>query len=252
MHFVALYGSAGLGFLIGDTVTGSETNRKRQINDAYITKGCGRYYWCKRSQDYTAVSTPALPTAGNRNLNVPTASGSQFDRPYRLFYRQAGRVIDVEILEDDEWLLYSATRTADAGYPEFCRLAQDASNVYLELNRPVSQGFIDSVATMTLEYFIVPARMPSDTEEPIVPLRLRPHLVTIAAYTYAMTQGDANLIASITRKLGQSLTTAYEEACAAFRRHDLTRTGRSRTLRPRDHYAPSMWGGGSEDYGMRN
>ena len=73
----------------------------------------------------------------------------------------------------------------------------------------------------------------------------------IAGYIYAMKQGDTALQVAITRKLGQALTTAYEEACSAFRRHDLTRTGRSRTLRPRTDYAPSVWGGGTEDYGMR-
>ena len=247
-----LAGTNGLGFLIGDTSSGSQTDRYRRINDAYLTKGCGRYFWCKREHDYTTTSTPALATAGNRKLYTPTASGSDFDRPYRLHYRQAGRVVDLEILEDDEWLIYSATRTADAGYPEVCRLAQDSTGIHLELNRPLSQGFIDSIGTVTLEHFINPARLTSGTQQPIVPDRLRPHLVTIAAYTYAMAQGDVTLQAAITRKLGQSLTTAYEEACAAFRRHDLTRTGRSRVLRARDTYAPSAWGGGGEDYGMRS
>lgn len=247
-----LAGTNGLGFLIGDTTSTSQADRYRRLNDAYLTKGCGRYFWCKRSFDYTPASTPALATSGNRILYTPTASGSDFDRPYRLYYRQAGRPVDLELLEDDEWLQFSATRTADAGYPEFARLAQDSTGIHLELNRPLSQGFIDSIATITLEYFIVPARMTASGNEPIVPDRLRPGLVTIAAYEYAMAQGDVALQASITRKLGQSLTTAYEEACAAFRRHDLTRTGRSRVLRPRDSYAPSSWsGGGSEDYGLR-
>lgn len=246
-----LAGSAGLGWLIGDTDSSSQTVRYRQINDAYLTKGCGRYYWCKRTFDYTSSSSPALPTANNRVLYVPTASGSAFDQPYRLYYRQAGVPVDLELLEDQEWLVVSATRSADAGYPEFARMGQDSTGVLIELNRPVSQTFIDTIATVTLEYFILPARMTAAGDEPIVPDRLRPYLPVIAAYMVAMAQNDANLIASLTRRLGQSLTSAYEEACAAFRRFDLHRTGRSRVLRPRYVYAPSVAGGGEGDYGSR-
>lgn len=246
-----LAGSNGLGFLIGDTSSASLTNRFRRINDAYITYGTGRFWWCKRSHDYTTTSSPALATAGNRTLTVPTASGSAFDRPYRLGYREAGGWVDIELLEDDEWLLRSATRTADAGTPDFARLIQTASAVQIELNRPVSQAFIDRIGTVTLEYFIVPARLTTG-QEPIIPDKLRPQLEILAAYDMAMAQGDGNLMTSITRKLGASLTTKYEEAVVAFRRHDLTRTGRSRTIRPHDWYAAGSVRSGSGDYGQSN
>ena len=94
--------------------------------------------------------------------------------------------------------------------------------------------------------------MTDDAEEPIIPDRLRPHLVTIAVFEMAMSQGDEALLAAITRKIGQSLTTAYEEACSAFRRHDLTRTGRATQLRPRHQYHTSGLGGGDRDYGQQD
>lgn len=250
LTFADLYDTAGLGLIVGDTASASVANRKRVLNDAYIKHGTGRFWWNKRSHTYSASSSPALATANNSTMNVPTASGSAFDRAYRLGYRDSGRWVEVELVEDDEWLTRSATRTADAGDPEYARLVQTSSAVQLELNRPISQAFIDRVSSMTFEYFIVPARMTSDTEEPILPDSLRPALITLAAYDWAMIQEDLNLLSALTKAPSPQLRSPVEEALASFRQHDLTRTGKSRTIRPKDNYWPDSIRQGTGDYGM--
>lgn len=223
--FSDLYGANGLGFLVGDIQTASETDRKRITNDAYVELAGIKGWWRKRTGTYTSSSSPAL-TDGINIYNVP----SDFDNPFRLGYRQAGGWVDVPFISDSEWLERSATRSADKGDPEFARLVHDGTNIRIELDKPVSQQFIDRIGTLTLEYWIRITRLSSDSDAPILPANLRHHIVPVAGLKYAKAQGDSTLI--------QALQEDALKAREAVMRHDLTRTGRPRQIRPRGRYYP--------------
>ena len=242
IDFVSLFGANGLGFLVGDTASASETYRKNAVNLAYVElAGFIKGYWRRRSFDYTSSSTPAL-TSGTRAYNTPTTSGAVFDSVGRLYYRSSGVVVDVPVLGDAEWLEKSATRSTDAGDPQFARLVQTSSAVQIELNRPISQNFIDSISTLTLEYHIAVAHLSGDTDTTILP-RNRVHLILpLAAWYYGMGQGDFALVDRFEKKA--------EWAKAEMLRHDLTRTGRPRQLRPTSSYTGARGRVVSRDYGM--
>lgn len=243
IDFVSLYGTNGLGFLVGDIQTTSETDRKNAVNLAYHDlAGLIKGYWRRRSFDYTSSSTPSL-TAGTRAYNVPTTSGAVFDEIGRLYYRESGSVRDVEILGDADWLARSATRSADAGYPEYARIVQTSSAVQIELNRAVNQNFIDQIGTMTMEYFIAIADLSADTDTTVLP-RNRVHLILpLAGWYYAIGQGDF--------ALADRLAPESQRARATLLKHDLTRTGRPRQLKPTSNYLGTGRRGGRYDYGER-
>ena len=223
--FSDLYGANGLGFLVGDTQSASETDRKRIANDAYVELAGIKGWWRKRTGTYTSSSSPALTAA----INIYTVP-SDFDSPYRLYYREAGGFIDVPFISDSEWLERSATRSTDSGDPAFARLVHDGSNIRIELDKPVSQQFIDRIGTLTLEYWIRITRLSGDSDAPILPANLRHHIVPVAGLKYAKAQGDQVLI--------ESLKEDALKAREAVMRHDLTRTGRARQIRPRGRYYP--------------
>lgn len=208
---------------------------------AYIElSGLIKGYWRRRSFDYTASSSPDL-TAGTRAYNTPTTTGAVFDSIGRLGYRSSGTWADVPVLGDAEWLEKSSTRSTDTGDPQFARLVQTASATQLELNRPISQNFIDAIGTLTLEYHIAVAHLSGDTDTTILP-RNRVHLILpLAAWYYGMGQGDFQLVDRFEKKA--------EWAKAEMLRHDLTRTGRPRQLRPTHSYTGARGRIVSRDYG---
>ena len=221
----------GVGFLVGDTTSTSQTDRDRVINEAYIELANRRAYWRQRSTTLTL-------TAGTVAYDLP----SGFDSIFRLYYRQSGRYHDVEIVSDSQWLEVSATRLADAGYPEYGRVTQTSATLnQVELTPPPSSGFISNVSsTLTLEYFIEIIRLSSATDEPILPANLRHHIIPLAAYKYALAQEAF--------PLANQLKADSVLAKADILKHDLTRTGRPRQLRPRGTYWPA--GNGDDlDYG---
>ena len=244
IDFVSLYGTNGLGFLVGDTQSGSETDRKNATNQAYVELGGIKGYWRKRSFDYTNASSPAL-VDGTRVYATPTTSGAVFDSPYRLYFRRSGRYIDVPILGDEEFLLRSTTQSSDKGEPRFARLTQTTTTVTnLELDRAMDATFIAQIGTLTLEYFIRIVHLSGDTDQPILPGNLRQLILPVAGILYAQAQGDQALVAS--------LRVDAERARAKVLKHDLTRTGRPRQLRPVGGYAPQRVGSGvaeDTDYG---
>lgn len=243
LDFVSLFGTDGVGWLVGIRDNTTDVNaRKNAVNWAYVElAGLIKGYWRRRSFDYTSSSSPAL-TAGTRAYSVPITSGAIFDEIGMLYYRQSGTEIDVPVLGDSEWLERSATRTADAGYPQYARLVQTASATQIELNRPVNQAFIDSIGTLTLEYFIAIAHLSGDTDTTVLP-RNRVHLIIpLAAWWYAISQGD--------HQLANQLRAKAEEAKVLILKHDLTRTGRPRQLRPSYSYTGMKGRVVSRDYGM--
>ena len=229
IDFVSLYGTDGLGRLVGiRNNTTDQAGRQNAVNEALSElAGLIKAYWRRRSFDYTGSSTPAL-VAGTRAYNTPTTSGAVFDSIGRLYYRQSGAPIDVPVLGDSEWIEKSATRTADNGYPEYARLVRTSSAYQIELNRGVNQAFIDSVTTLTLEYHIALAPLSADTDTTILPRDLALQLIPYAAWIYAFSQSDWPLVDRLERRA--------KEARAFFLRHDLTRTGRPRHLRPSHSY----------------
>lgn len=208
---------------------------------AYVElAGLIKGYWRRRSFDYTASSSPTL-TAGTRAYNTPTPSGAVFDSVGRLGFRRSGAWADVPVLGDAEWLEKSSTRTTDAGEPQFARLVQTASATQIELNRPISQNFIDSISALTLEYHIAIAHLSADTDTTVLP-RNRVHLILpLAVWYYGMGQGDFKLANGFEKKA--------EWAKAEMLRHDLTRTGRPRQLRPTYSYTGQRGRVVSRDYG---
>ena len=74
LQFSDLYGTNGVGYYVGDTDSGSATNRKRAVNDAYVDVAL-KAWWRKRSFDYTSSSTPPL-TDGTRTYATPTTAGA--------------------------------------------------------------------------------------------------------------------------------------------------------------------------------
>lgn len=212
----------------------------RAINNAYLWGAGLKAFWRKRPFDYTSSSTPAL-TSGTRTYNVPSTSGAVFDSPYRLYYRRSGRYVDVPFVGDDDWLEKSATASTDSGDPEYARLIQSSSSQQIELNRAISATFISQIATLTLEYFIQIVRLSAASDEPILPGNLRHHIAYPAAWEYVLGQGDM--------ALADRLRPKAEESKNAILKHDLTRTGRPRQLRPTGGYEPaSQRGNATYDY----
>lgn len=241
--FLNLYGADGLGLLVGlrDDTT-DLPGRKNAINMAYVELAdYVKAYWRNRSFDYTSSSTPAL-TAGTRAYNVPATSGAVFDSIGVLYYRSSGAVIEVPIVDDLIWLSRSATRSTDAGAPDYARIVQTSSSVQVELNRPVNQTFIDQTAPLTLEYFISVSHLSGDTDTTILPRQLVLRLLPIAAQLYAFSQGDHTLA----DRLAPLAERAREEAL----RKDLTRIGRPRQSRPRHNYLGTGRVHVTRDYGV--
>lgn len=236
--FISLYGLDGLGWLVGLRDNTTDVNgRKNAINWALIEVfGQVKGYWRLRASAYTSSSSPAL-TAGTAAYNMP----SDYDAPFRLYYREAGRMQDVEIISDAEWLERSATRATDAGDPRHARVIHNGTTFRFELDRPLSQAFIDRVGTLTLEYFNRMTLLSADTDTPLVPPNLIVNLLSVAAAHYAMVQGDWPLADRLAREA--------ELAKAKVLKYDLTRTGRPRRIRPSAAYQPSGVGHGEGDYG---
>ncbi len=241
IDFVSLYGTNGLGLLVGDTQSGSVSDRKNAINQAHTELASIKGYWRKRSYDYTSGSTVPL-VDGTRAYNTPTTAGAVFDSPYRLYYRQSGRYRDVPFVGDEEYLMRSATQSNDKGYPQFARLVQTASAVQIELDRAIDQGFITTIGTLTLEYWIRVVHLSGDTDQPILPGNLRHHILPVAGVYYGTAQGDAALVAL--------LRPEADRARATIMKHDLTRTGRPRVIRPRGGYDAQSVRWGSQAVGM--
>lgn len=211
-----------VAFLVGDSSSGSQTDRDRAINDFYLDVAI-RAWWRLRSSDYTAASSPAL-TAGTTTYNAP----SDFDSAHRLYYRDSGQMRDVPLLGDSEWLERSTTQTTDAGEPEIARVIHSGSAIRLELSPAPSQAWITNTGTLTLAYYIVLTRLSGATDEPLVPENLRHHLGYGAAWLYALGQSDWNLV--------KALQPRAELARAEILRQDVTRTGRARQMRPTYNY----------------
>lgn len=222
--FVSLYGIDGLGLLVGirDSTTDA-AGRKNAVNWSYVDLASIKGYWRSRSYDYTASSSPAL-TDGTRAYNVP----SDYDAPFRVYYRENGRVQDIEIVSDSRWLELSATRTADAGYPEHARMIHNGTTFRIEFDKPISQAFITAIGTVTFEYFATITQLSSDTDTPVLPVNLRPLILPGATWYYATAQGD-NTLAD---RMKPEMTLAR----ARVLKYDLTRTGRPRQLRPTSAY----------------
>src|SRR3990167_11140837 len=108
LDFAALYSTNGLGFYVGDTASASATDRKRAVNDAYIELAQIKGPWRLRVD----TSTLAM-VASTYQYNLP----ADFDGVFRVYYREAGKVVDIEVVPDSLWLIKSATRSADAGTP---------------------------------------------------------------------------------------------------------------------------------------
>lgn len=235
LDFVSLYSLDGLGWLVGIRDATTDVNgRKNAINWSNTDLSGIKGYWRRRSSDYTSSSSPAL-ASGTRVYNVP----SDYNDAYRIYYREAGRVVDVKIVGDSEWLIRSATRSTDAGDPRFARMVHDGTSFRFELDKPISAAFITRVGTLSIEYGIRVPRLVNDTDEPLLPPNLRMHILPVAAYRYALTQGDF----SLSDRLRPDAVLAKSEVL----RYDLTRTGRPRQLRPTSSYATARRG--SSDYG---
>ncbi len=243
IDFVSLYGTDGMGWLVGvrDNTTDLAA-RKNAVNMAYVElAGLIKGYWRRRSYDYTSGSTVPL-VAGTRAYSVPTTTGAVFDSMGRLYYRSAGTVVDVPVLGDAEWLEKSTTRSTDVGFPDYARVVQTSSAVNIELNRPVSQTFIDQIATLTLEYHIAIAHLSNDTDTTVLPRNHVQLIIPVAAWWYALTQGDD--------ALADRLKPECERAKATLMRQDLTRTGRPRRLRPTHSYTGQGGIRVKRDYGQ--
>lgn len=191
-------------------------------------------YWRRRSSNYTSSSSPPL-TAGTAAYNVP----SDYNDAYRLGYREAGKWVDVKMLGDAEWLERSATRSTDAGDPRFARMIHNGTSYRFELDKPISAAFITRIGTLTFEYGIRVVQLVADTALPILPPNLVLHILPLAAYRYALTQGDL----ALADRLKPDAVLAKSEVL----RYDLTRTGRPRQVRPSTSYAPAR--AGTSDYG---
>jgi len=231
-----LYGVDGLGWMVGiqDSTT-DLPGRKNAVNWAYIDLAGIKGYWRRRSSDYTSSSSPAL-VAGTAAYNVP----SDYNDAYRLYYREAGQMVDVQLIGDSEWLERSATRSTDAGDPRFARLVHNGTSYRFELDRPISAAFLTRIGTLTLEYGIRVVQLSADTDKPILPPNLALHILSLAAYRYLLTQGDL----AMADRFKPDVALARAEVL----RYDLTRTGRPRQLRPRTSYAPAR--AGWSDYGQ--
>ena len=236
VDFVSLYGTDGLGWMVGIRDNTTDVNaRKNAINWAYLEVAGIKGYWRRRSSDYTSSSSPAL-TAGTSAYNCP----SDYNDAYRLGYREAGAWVDVKIVGDAEWLERSATRSTDAGDPRFARMIHNGTSYRFELDKPISAAFLTRIGTLTLEYGIRLVPLSGDTDTTILPPNLVLHLLSLAGYRYALTQGDT----ALADRLKPDSVVAKSEVL----RYDLTRTGRPRQLRPHSSYIPAR--AGMSDYGQ--
>ena len=189
-----------------------------------------RGVWRKRS---TTISL----TSGTYQYNAP----ADFDSAFRLYYRDSGRFVDIEILSDEEWLERSATRSTDAGTPRYARLTQtSATQQQIELNVPPSASFVTTTASLTLEYWIEVTRLSAASAELLLPANLRHHVGYYGAYLFALGQGDFALSDRLEKRalFGR----------AEVLRHDISRTGRARKIRPVRAYRVSALAG-AVDYG---
>ena len=118
-------------------------------------------------------------------------------------------------------------------------MIHDGTSYRFELDRPISAAFITRIGTLTLEFGIRVAQMVNNTDQPILPPNLSFHILPVAAYRYALTQGDM----ALADRLKPDAVLAKSEVL----RYDLTRTGRPRQLRPTTSYAPARVG--ASDYG---
>lgn len=221
LQFSDLYGANGLGLVVGEPGTGTDPDKKRVTNDAYVELAGIKGFWRKRS---TTVSL----TAGTVAYDLLAG----FADVYRIYYRRDGLYYEVEVVNDDRWLKVSRTASSDSGTPEYARVTQtSATQNQVELTPAPNANFISAVSsTLTLEYFIEVARLVNDSDEPILPANLRHFVVDLAGYKYAIYQGDSNLASMLKERA--------VEARAAVLRHDLTRTGKGRRLYPADGYWP--------------
>lgn len=232
LQFSDLYGSNGIGFYVQDTDTSSAADRKKAANDAYVELASIRGKWRLGSTTYTSATSPAL-TADTATYNLP----DNFDSHFRTYYREVGRYVDIEVVSDSEWLIRSATRTSDSGDPKSARIKQTSSTQdAIEFSPAPSAGFVSRIGTITVEYWKEITRLVEDTDEPILPANLRHHIIPVGAYKYAIGQGDDSLINRLVTPQGRSRLSLLEEAYAAVMRHDLTRTGRARKIRPAYNY----------------
>ena len=238
--FSDLYGDNGLGFLIGDTSSGSVSDRKVAVNDAYVELASIRGYWRKRTHEYTTASSPAI-SQGNYQFDLP----SSYDTMYRLYYLWAGKPKQIKVLDDDQWLELAALDADDTGNPRIARIQQTAAVKQIEVSPRISANFLSQIGTIYLEYFIEITRLSADADEPIIPENYRHFIKFLAAKKYAIGQGDRNLMQMLTT--GGVISEA-EKGISMLRRHDLTRTGQSQGLRPRTSYLPKA-SSFSDDYG---
>lgn len=224
-------------FLVGDTSSGSQTNRYNALADADVELSSIKGFWRVRSHAYTTSSSPAM-AAGDTRLSVPTSPA--FELPYRLYYRESGIVKDVLFKSRSEWLELSDTSQSD--YPRWACLVQTASGKSIDLDRQLSAAFISNIATLTLEYFIEITRLSASGNESILPDSLRHHILPVAAVFYGTAQGDGNLV--------ERMRPEAERAREAVLRFDIEQTARPRQIRPMDSYAPADMASTGTDYGM--
>lgn len=228
-----------LKFICQDSNASStaQTNRYNALADADVELSAIRGFWRVKSFAYTSSSSPAM-TAGSATLAASTGSLTDFESPFRLYYRENGQVRDVAFVSDSEWLDRSDTTQSD--YPSFARLTQSGSTKTIQLDRLLSSTFVSSIATLTLEYWISITRLASSSDESILPDTLRHHIVPLAGLFYARAQGDA--------VLAKELEGDAERAREAVLRFDIQRLSRPRQIRPQAAYAPSDSGDTSTDY----
>ena len=118
-------------------------------------------------------------------------------------------------------------------------MRHDGTNYEFEFDKAPSATFLSAIGTITQEYFRALTLLSGDTDQPILPRNLRPLILPLAAWRYALTQGDMTL--------ADRLKPDADAAKATVLRYDLTRTGRPRRMRPGSGYAPR--GAGQGDYG---
>lgn len=226
-----------LGFLVGDSLSGSQANRYNAIADADVELSSIKGFWRVRSHDYTTVSSPSM-AANSYQLSTPTSPN--FEEPYRLYYRESGIVRDVRFISRAEWLERSDTARAD--YPSFATLVQTATTKRIDLNCLLSSAFVANITTLYLEYFIEVTRLASGSDESILPNNLRHYIVPLAGYFFARAQGD-NALADRLREDG-------ERAREAVLRYDAEHLSRPRQIRPINSYAASDSDGMTQDYNL--
>lgn len=221
--------------LVQDSSSASDAQRVRALADADVELSSIKGYWRVRSHDYTSSSSPAM-TAGSNQLTVP--SSPAFEAPYRMYYRESGYVREVKFKSKSEWLELSNLSLSD--YPRWACLVQTASSQRIDLDRLLSSDFVNSIGTLTLDYFIGITRLSASGDESILPDSLREHIVPIAARKFALSQGDRNL--------ANDLKEDAERAREAVLRWDIEHISRPRQIRTSGAYSPSDLTLGVGDY----